>query len=60
MYGIGGSAKISFSGVFRDNENRLWITPESESLETKFSVENMGDSVAFVKIVSGQYSMTLS
>lgn len=45
--------KITYSGVFRDNENRLWITPDSDAFEVKFTVENSGDSVAFMKIISG-------
>lgn len=56
LYGIGGKMKITYSGVFRDNNNRLWITPDSDTFEAKFTVENSGDSVAFLKIVSGSIS----
>lgn len=61
MYGIGGRVKIAFTGIFRDNENRSWITPDSDTFETKFTVENSGDSVAFVKFISGKkYSVNKS
>ncbi|XP_065208747.1 uncharacterized protein LOC135837414 [Planococcus citri] len=54
LFGVGGSVKMVFNGVFHDNEDRLWINCESQSFETKFILENVGDAEAFVKITSDE------
>jgi hypothetical protein len=54
MYGFGGHARLIAKGVPRDGAGRMWLTlhqdPHKTDWETSFSLQNVGDMKAFIKI----------
>jgi hypothetical protein len=54
MYGFGGHARLIAKGVPRDGAGRMWLTLHQNlhkaDWETSFSLQNVGDLKAFIKI----------